>query len=205
MRSIRTKFETLDSEFNIRHRRNPIHSISTRLKSNASIIEKITRKNLELSLESIEAHIQDIAGVRVICSYVDGIYLLADALIRQDDITLLERKDYISTPKPNGYRSLHLIVSLPVYFADQKRQMTVEVQIRTIAMDLWASLEHQLKYKQEIHDQQDIVRRLKGCADTIAAVDCEMREIRQCLETVSDKPTANDLLERLKKLEKPIV
>lgn len=136
MRSVQVRFETLDSEFNIRNRRNPIHSINTRLKSNSSIMEKLVQKELPPTLENIEGHIQDIAGVRVICSYVDDIYLLADALIRQDDIILMKKKDYISGPKPNGYRSLHLIVSVPVYFAAKKKVLPVEAQIRTIAMDL---------------------------------------------------------------------
>lgn len=205
MRSVRTKFETLDNEFSILHRRNPIHSISTRLKSNTSIMEKMIRKGTEFSLEGIENGIQDIAGVRVICSYVDDIYLLAEALTRQDDIDLLEQKDYISAPKPNGYRSLHMIVSVPVYLAAQKKQVTVEVQIRTIAMDLWASLEHQLKYKQEIKEESEIVQRLKDCADIIAGVDLEMQQLRICLDEASDKPATNDLLAKLKKLEIPIM
>lgn len=205
MRSIRTKFETLDNEFNLLHRRNPIHSINTRLKSNASNMEKMMHKGTEFTLEGIESSIQNIAGVRVICSYVDDIYLLAEALSRQDDIELLAQKDYISTPKPNGYRSLHMIVSVPVYLAEQKKQVTVEVQIRTIAMDLWASLEHQLKYKQEIKEETEIVQRLKCCADIIAGVDLEMQQLRTCLEEASDKPTANDLLAKLQKLEIPIM
>ena len=121
--------------------------MTTRLKRSGSIAEKLSRQNLPFSTDSIEAHINDVAGVRVICSYVDDIYRIADALLKQDDVTLVARKDYIASPKPNGYRSLHLIVQVPVFFADQKKNLKVEAQIRTIAMDFWASLEHQLKYK----------------------------------------------------------
>lgn len=204
MRNVQVKFETLDNEFKIRNRSNPIHSINTRLKSNASVLEKLFRKELKPTLENIEEHIQDIAGVRVICSYIDDIYLLADALTQQDDVILLKKKDYISNPKPNGYRSLHLVVSVPVYFADQKKQMPVEVQIRTIAMDFWASLEHQLKYKHEIPEQQEIVQRLRNCADTISEIDSEMQHIRRKLEMASDRSVENDLLDKLRKLDLPI-
>lgn len=182
LKEVRTKFEVLNMEFNVRHRRNPISSINTRLKSNQSIMEKMRRRSVPFSLENLQKHIQDVAGVRVICSYVDDIYLLSEALLRQDDITLLARKDYIRHPKPNGYRSLHLIVRVPVFFADQKRELPVEVQIRTIAMDFWASLDHQLKYKKEMQNAAEISEELKQCADVIAQTDKRMLEIRQQIE-----------------------
>ena len=206
IKEVQTKFEVLETEFKVRYQRNPISSIQTRLKSSSSIIEKMIRKGVPFSMENLEQQIQDLAGIRVICSYVDDIYALANALTSQDDITLLEEKDYIRNPKPNGYRSLHLIVSVPVFFSQQKRQIKVEVQIRTIAMDFWASLEHQMKYKREIPDQQHIVAQLKSCAEDIARVDMEMMNIRRRLEESVDEPTEDDLLiARLKKLDTPIL
>lgn len=206
IKEVRTKFDVLNTEFNTRYQRNPITSIHSRLKSTNSIMEKVAHRNIEFSLENIEKEITDVAGIRVICSYVDDIYHLAEALEKQDDITLIAKKDYISNPKPNGYRSLHLIISIPVFFADQKKEMTVEIQIRTIAMDFWASLEHQLKYKQEIAEQAQIVARLKSCADVIAKTDKEMLELRQQLESSANKPSEDDVLfEKLKKLNEPIL
>ena len=206
IKEVQTKFEVLETEFKVRYQRNPISSIQTRLKSSSSIIEKMIRKGVPFSMENLEQQIQDLAGIRVICSYVDDIYALANALTSQDDITLLEEKDYIRNPKPNGYRSLHLIVSVPVFFSRQKRQIKVEVQIRTIAMDFWASLEHQMKYKREIPDQQHIVAQLKSCAEDIARVDMEMMNIRLRLEASADEPSEDDLLiARLKKLDTPIL
>lgn len=201
IKEIRTKFEVLDTEFNSRYQRNPISSITSRLKSNKSIIGKLSRKGLDFSIENIENNIHDIAGVRVVCSYVDDIYVLADALISQNDITLIKRKDYITNPKPNGYRSLHLIVSVPVFFAEQTKQMQVEVQIRTIAMDYWASLEHQLKYKKDVPEEADVIERLKNCADTIANLDKEMIDIRNQLALGTDDKTEDDVLfEKMKRL-----
>lgn len=205
MKEIQTKFEVLDMEFKVRYRRNPINSISTRLKRTASIIEKMARCGSDFSLEALEVHVSDIAGVRVVCSYIDDIYMLADALLKQDDITLIARKDYIANPKDNGYRSLHLIVTVPVFFADQKRDMKVEVQIRTIAMDFWASLEHQLKYKQNIPAEDEIIANLKTCADIINATDENMLGIRQKIEAISDLPTEDDiLLEKLSRIDEQL-
>ena len=202
MKEIQTKFEVLDMEFKVRYRRNPINSISTRLKKTASILEKMARHGCDFSLDALELHVSDIAGVRVVCSYIDDIYMLADALLKQDDITLIAKKDYISSPKENGYRSLHLIVAVPVFFADQKREIKVEVQIRTIAMDFWASLEHQLKYKQAIPNEAAIIADLKACADVISATDEKMLGIRQEIEVIGDKPTEEDiLLEKLSRLD----
>lgn len=205
IKEIRTKFEVLNTEFNVHYQRNPIQFISSRLKRTSSITDKLMRKGLDFSLSNVEMHINDMAGVRVICTYIDDIYSIADALIRQDDITLVKRKDYINDPKPNGYRSLHLIVSVPVFFAEQKKEIKVEVQIRTIAMDFWASLEHQLKYKQDIPNQNKIVSRLKSCSDIISETDKEMLDIRKQIELSSDIPTDEDiLLEKLKNIDVPI-
>ncbi|MDD3409517.1 MAG: GTP pyrophosphokinase family protein [Eubacteriales bacterium] len=202
MKEIQTKFEVLNTEFKVRYQRNPISAITTRLKKTSSITEKLARQGEAFSLENIEGKLSDVAGVRVICSYIDDIYTIAEALLRQDDITLVTRKDYIANPKPNGYRSLHLIVKVPVFFADQKKEMKVEVQIRTIAMDFWASLEHQLKYKQEVPDQQRLVAELKECADVIHATDQRMLAIRGDIERVTTAPTEEDILfEKLSKFD----
>lgn len=202
MKEIKTKFEVMDTDCKIRNRRNPISSIHTRIKSTASIMEKMNRLNVPFSIDGVVENINDIAGIRVICSYIDDIYLLADALLKQEDIQLIAKKDYITNPKPNGYRSLHLIVAVPVFFMDKKRYMKVEVQIRTIAMDFWASLEHQLKYKQKNDCQESITKQLKGCADIIAATDEHMLKLREEIEQMSDAPTDEDLLyEKLSKLD----
>lgn len=201
IKEVRTKFEVLDTEYSVRYQRNPISSISTRLKHTNSIIAKLDKYGYRFSLDNVEKYVNDTAGIRVICSYIDDIYGIADSLLAQDDITLVTRKDYIIDPKPNGYRSLHLIVRVPVFFADYRKDMKVEVQIRTIAMDFWASLEHQLKYKQNIQNQQDIVAQLKECADVISMTDQKMLGIRQQIESVQE-PTADDiLLEKLSRMD----
>lgn len=205
LKEVRTKFDVLNAEFNVRYSRNPINSISMRVKSNASVMEKLERKGLPFSLANMETHIADMAGIRVVCSYVDDIYHLADSFIAQDDVTVLSLKDYIKNPKPNGYRSLHIIVSIPVFFCEKKKDIKVEVQLRTIAMDFWASLEHQIKYKQNIPDQQAVVARLKDCAETIMSVETEMLDLRQHLEELADVPTEDDiLLEQLMRLDRPM-
>lgn len=202
IKEVRTKFDVLNSEFNVRYQRNPITSINSRLKSSASIMRKLDSKDLSFTLENVENHLFDVAGIRVVCSYVDDIYMLAQALAKQDDITVLKEKDYIKNPKPNGYRSYHMIVSVPVFFSDQTKNMAVEVQIRTIAMDFWASLEHQLKYKQEIPNQTQIVRQLSECAEQIASVDQKMWQVRQQIEKTEDIPTEEEiLLEKLSRID----
>ena len=202
MKEVRTKFDILNTEFNVRYQRNPISSITTRLKKTVSVIDKLNRKGKPFSVEAIEDTLYDVAGVRVICNYKDDIYTIAEALLRQDDVTLIAKKDYIANPKPNGYRSLHLIVKVPVFFAETKRDVAVEVQIRTIAMDFWASLEHQLKYKQEIPDQQAVVDKLKACADMISSTDDDMLEIRSRIEGMADASTPDEiLLEKLGRMD----
>ena len=202
IKEVRTKFDVLNSEFNVRYQRNPITSINSRLKSSTSIREKLSRKGLPFTIENVEDNLYDVAGIRVVCSYVDDIYVLAEALAQQDDITVIRRKDYIRNPKPNGYRSYHMIVSVPVFFSDQTREMAVEVQIRTIAMDFWASLEHKLKYKQEVPNQAEIVRSLTACAEQIAAIDEQMWQVRQQIEQSEDLPTEEEILmEKLRKID----
>jgi putative GTP pyrophosphokinase len=202
IKEVRTKFDVLNSEFNVRYQRNPITSISSRLKSSSSIMRKLDGKNLSFTLENVENNLFDVAGIRVVCSYVDDIYMLAEALAKQDDITVLKEKDYIKHPKPNGYRSYHMIVSVPVFFSDRTKNMAVEVQIRTIAMDFWASLEHQLKYKQEVPNQVEIVRQLSECAEQIASVDRQMWRLREQIEKSEDIPTEEEiLLEKLSRID----
>ena len=204
LKEVQTKLEILDTEFKLEYNRNPIASISTRLKRTESIMDKLERKGLPFSLASIEEHIHDVAGIRVICSYIDDIYLIADALLRQDDITLIARKDYIEHPKDNGYRSLHLIVEVPVFLTNHKKPMKVEVQIRTIAMDFWASLEHQMKYKQEIPDERAIMDELRDCAAVIRETDERMLAIRRRIEAAADTPTEEEeLFDRLSRLDLP--
>ena len=147
MMEIETKLNVLNQEFSLRLDRNPISSIKSRLKSPASIREKLTRRGIDVTVENIEACLNDVAGVRVICAFPEDVRTIAKALLKQDDVELLEKKDYILNPKPNGYRSLHLIVAVPIYLAHEKKIMRVEIQLRTIAMDFWASLEHQLRYR----------------------------------------------------------
>ena len=180
MMEVETKLNVLNEEFSLQYARNPISSIKTRLKSFDSIIEKLQRKGLPMDdFDVIEQSLNDIAGVRVICSFPEDVYMLAEALLKQDDIRLLERKDYIASPKANGYRSLHLIVEVPIFLAQEKRLMKVEVQLRTIAMEFWASLEHQLKYKKELENTEELTRELLECAEVSAALDAKMEEIRK--------------------------
>lgn len=178
IREVQTKLEVLNDEFSVRYQRNPIAFIKTRIKSPDSILKKLQTKGYEISLESIYTNLHDVAGIRVICSFIDDIYEVARMLTKQDDIVLLETKDYIQNPKPNGYRSLHLIVEIPVFFSDRKQPMQVEVQIRTIAMDFWASLDHQLRYKKDLENAEEISADLKECADIISATDQRMQIIK---------------------------
>ena len=182
IREVRTKLEVLNDELSVRNQRNPIEMIKFRVKKPESIIEKLHRRNLPVSLESVVNNLDDVAGIRVICSFIDDIYEVADMLIRQDDVHVIAIKDYLKHPKSNGYRSYHMIIEVPVFFSDRKKPMRVEVQIRTIAMDFWASLDHQLKYKKELVDGTDISRELKDCADVIAQTDEKMLDIRKRIE-----------------------
>ena len=184
MMEVETKFKVLNEQFSTQYNRNPIESIKTRLKKPASIIEKIKRKNIGFSMKAIEENMFDIAGVRVICSFQEDIYFLASCLLGQDDVFLIEKKDYIANPKPNGYRSLHLIVETPIFLGYQKKMMKVEVQLRTIAMDFWASLEHQLRYKSDVEIPEHMSDDLKKCADVIAETDQEMQRIAKELKVL---------------------
>ncbi len=176
---VKTKFEVLNQEFSVRYNRNPVESIKTRIKKPMSIMDKLNRNNLPLTLDSIWENITDVAGIRIICSFPKDIYTLSSMFLSQDDVTLLERKDYIQNPKPNGYRSLHLIVRIPVFLTDSTVHVPVEVQFRTIALDFWASIEHQMKYKKKIQNSEEISQELRECAGRIAALDQHMQEIQE--------------------------
>ena len=177
---IETKFRVLDVEFSLQYDRNPVESIKSRIKSHESLIRKMRSRNIPLNLQAMEENITDIAGIRVICSFPEDIYTLAECLLRQDDITLIERKDYIQNPKESGYRSLHLIVEVPIFLQNQTRKMKVEVQLRTIAMDFWASLEHKLRYKKNIPDDMahELAEELRMCAEQSASLDQRMEDIK---------------------------
>ena len=183
IREVKTKLEVLNDELSVRNQRNPIEMIKSRVKKPTSIVEKLQRRDLPVTLESMIHNLDDVAGIRVICSFVDDIYSVANMLVSQDDITVIAIKDYIKNPKGNGYRSYHLIIEVPVFFSDQKKNMRVEVQIRTMAMDFWASLDHQLKYKKDIGDTADTIsEELRQCAEVIAQTDQRMLAIRRSIE-----------------------
>ena len=183
IREVKTKLEVLNDELSVKNQRNPIEMIKSRVKKPVSIVEKLQRRGFEVSLDSMEKNLDDVAGIRIICSFVDDIYEVADMLVRQDDVTVIMVKDYIKNPKPNGYRSYHMIIEIPVFFSDSKKPIRVEVQIRTIAMDFWASLDHQLKYKKSfIDDNGEISEELRKCANVIAETDQKMLAIRKRIE-----------------------
>ena len=186
-REIMTKLENLNDEFRISSDRQPIQQIKTRIKTPKSIFQKLVRDGCEVSLESAKKELNDIAGVRVICSYIDDIYTLADLLVKQNDVELLRTRDYIKAPKPNGYRSLHLVVTVPVFLSKCTENVKVEIQIRTIAMDFWASLEHELAYKFAGEIPQPAIKELYECAQTISQTDARMQNLRKVLMAASEK------------------
>lgn len=179
MMEIETKLNVLNEEYSLQHDRNPINSIKCRLKTAFSMRDKLKRNNLPMNLTNIEQNLHDVAGIRVICSFSEDVYTIAEALLKQDDIELIERKDYIAKPKENGYRSLHLIVAVPIFLANEKRTMKVEVQLRTIAMDCWASLEHQLRYKKDREFTPEMAAELTLCAQMSAELDMHMDNLRK--------------------------
>ncbi len=188
LKEIGTKLEILNDEFQHIHQYNPIEHIKSRIKTPESIVRKLKRKGLEATLENMVKHVNDIAGVRIICSFTSDIYQIADMLRKQSDIKVLETKDYIENPKPSGYKSYHMIVSIPIYLSDSVRDTNVEVQIRTIAMDFWASLEHKMNYKFESDAPEEIKKELFECAVMVEQLDDRMLII-------------NDKIQRAKKEE----
>ena len=205
LKEVETKLEILNEEFQHVHQYNPIEHIKTRIKTAESIVKKLKRYGYEASIENMVRYINDIAGVRLICSFTSDIYRLAEMIGNQSDLKVLSIKDYIKNPKESGYKSYHMLVSVPIFLSDSVVDTKVEIQIRTIAMDFWASLEHQLKYKKEIPEQQEIIARLKKCADTIAETDMSMLEIRRQIEGAEGPDTDTFvLMERIKRLDEPI-
>jgi len=185
IKEVRTKFEVLNDDFSVTYNYNPIEMIKSRVKSPMSIFGKIKRKGYEMNMDSVLGNINDVAGVRIICSFIDDIYKIAEMFTSQDDITVIEIKDYIKNPKPNGYRSYHMIVEVPVFFANRKQNMRVEVQFRTIAMDFWASLEHKMKYKKDIPNMEEVEKELTECANIIALTDEKMQSINNSISKLS--------------------
>lgn len=177
---VETKVKIMREEFALEKNRNPIEYHKARMKTESSIIEKMHRRDIPVNLECMVENITDIAGLRVVCSYPQDVYNIAEYLISQDDVTLIERKDYIKNPKPSGYRSLHLIVEVPIFIRNDKREIKVEVQLRTIAMDFWASVEHKLQYKQSVdpEEAEQLGLELAECAELSAALDYRMQSIR---------------------------
>ena len=179
IREVSTKLEVLDDEFSVKYKRNPISSIKSRIKTPLSIYNKLQRLGYEFTEQNIREQLNDVAGIRVICSFVDDIYAVARLLADQDDITIIRIKDYIQNPKPNGYRSYHMIIEIPVFFAEGKTPIRAEIQIRTIGMDFWASLEHQLRYKKDKVITSEMHARLKKCADIMADADYQMQKLAE--------------------------
>ncbi len=186
IREVTTKLAILNDELSLDNRKNPIQTVKSRIKRPQSIYNKLQRLEKEISIESIRTNLNDVAGLRVTCSFIDEVYKIAEMLTKQDDIILIEAKDYIKNPKPNGYRSYHLILEIPVFFSSSKQWVRLELQIRTVAMDFWASLEHDLRYKKNIESSKDIEEDLKSCAETIALTDLKMMEIRNRIKDIRE-------------------
>ncbi len=184
IRELQTKLETLNDEFKIKYERNPIHHIEGRLKSKASIVKKLMDRGEDISMEAARRSLNDIAGVRVVCCYIDDVYSVADMLLRQSDIKLLVKQDYIEHPNYNGYRSLHLDIQVPIYLSDRTEYVSVEVQLRTVAMDFWASLEHDLRYKSGKNPPEEISEELLACSNEIAALDRRMQEMYKRIQAL---------------------
>ena len=194
LREINTKLEILNDEFKLAHSYNPIEHITSRVKSPESIAKKIRHKNKELTVENIVKYVNDVAGIRVICSFTSDIYRLADAIANQNDVKVLKVKDYITNPKENGYKSYHMIVTVPIFLTDNVIDTKVEIQIRTIAMDFWASLEHKIYYKFEGNAPANIKKDLKECADIIGYLDHKMMSLNSEIQSYT-KNSLNDYKE----------
>ena len=191
LKSINTKIEILNNEFIQLYNYNPIEHVTSRLKTPQSIVKKLKSKGREVDIDNMVEHVNDIAGIRIICSFMSDIYPIADMIAKQADITVLYVKDYIKNPKENGYKSYHMVVTIPVYLSDGKIETKVEIQIRTIAMDFWASLEHKIAYKFEGHAPDYIEAELKDCADMVHMLDAKMYSLNQAITEYSDERTDN--------------
>lgn len=186
LKEVNTKLEILNNEFKLAHQYNPIEHITSRIKTPQSIAKKIRHNNMELTVENIVKYINDVAGIRIICSFTSDIYRIADLIRKQSDVKVLKIKDYITNPKPNGYTSYHMIVTVPIFLSQEVIETKVEIQIRTIAMDFWASLEHKMYYKFEGNAPSHIRRELKECADIVSFLDQKMLAINEEIRTYSD-------------------
>ncbi|WP_169084917.1 GTP pyrophosphokinase family protein [Paenibacillus sp. PL91] len=187
LQELETKIEILKEEFHLLHAYNPIEHTSSRLKSPKSILEKLYRKQSELTFSSIRSNIKDIAGLRITCSFISDIYRISDMLKNQSDLNILEIKDYIKKPKPNGYQSLHMIIEVPVFISDRVQNICVEVQIRTIAMDFWASLEHKIYYKYHQSIPPQLLEELKEAAESASALDQKMERLHNEIEAIKEE------------------
>lgn len=194
---VSTKVNILKQEFERIHDYNPIEHVESRIKSPQSIMNKIYRKGYEFSLPSIKENIQDIAGIRIVCSFISDIYKLSDMLTNQDDITVIKCKDYIKNPKPNGYKSLHLVLQVPVFMSDRVENVCVEVQIRTIAMDFWASLEHKIFYKYDKKVPQRLLDELKNAAESAAELDSKMENISNQMNKFKKAAISTDEIKKI--------
>lgn len=202
IKEMKTRFEILDADLEYRFNRNPIHHMESRLKTPKSVFEKLQRYEVPITLQSVEEHILDVAGMRVIVSYIDDVYAMVKVLSMQDDLKIVKVKDYIKNPKPNGYRSLHAIVKVPVYFLDRKQYVPVEIQFRTVAMDFWASLEHTLKYKQDVQlEGIDMFDELKNCSEIIEDVERRMQILMHAVQTTDVEEAARKRREQLEEQE----
>ena len=181
IQQLRLKLEILNDEFKTRYSHNPIHHVESRLKSRKSIANKLVKKGFTPTVDNAMQHINDVAGVRVVCCYISDVYSVAEMLTSQQDLELVNRKDYIAEPNYNGYRSLHLDFRIPIYLSDKKMYATAEVQLRTVAMDFWASLEHELRYKSDKNIPQNIAKEMLRCADDIALIDGKMQAIYKAI------------------------
>lgn len=188
VKQLALKFEILNNEFNVLYKRNPIHHIENRVKSSSSIAAKLKKRGLPVTIESARENVNDIAGVRVVCNYIDDVYSVAEMLERQKDIEIIKRQDYIKTPNYNGYRSLHLDIRVPVYLSDRTEHVIAEVQIRTIAMDFWASLEHDIRYKADkLKLPKGINEEMYDCADKIADIDRQMQDMYKRIKAADEE------------------
>lgn len=202
IKEMKTRFEILDADLEYRFNRNPIHHMESRLKTPKSVFEKLQRYEVPITLQSVEEHILDVAGMRVIVSCIDDVYAMVKVLSMQDDLKIVKVKDYIKNPKLNGYRSLHVIVKVPVYFLDRKQYVPVEIQFRTVAMDFWASLEHTLKYKQDVQlEGIDMFDELKNCSEIIEDVERRMQILMHAVQTTDVEEAARKRREQLEEQE----
>ena len=192
LKKLNTKIEILNNEFVNRYDHNPIEHIKSRLKTADSIVKKLKKDGCEVTIDNMMNHLSDIAGIRIICSFTSDIYQIAEMIAAQGDVTVIHVKDYIKNPKPNGYKSYHMVVTVPVYLTDGPVETKVEIQIRTIAMDFWASLDHQMKYKKDVENASEISEELKECAEVIAQTDLKMLSLRRKIE---DRESKENLLQ----------